>query len=267
MKSVISPKVTVKAQGHLLTVTPENYMPKKDTGGSRRRVVAYSGKSRKRLLELFARLRDPGSRGYRYRVSFLTLTTLKVHTPKEFKKKLFVLLKRFRRKYPRLAAVWRLEFQKRGAPHVHLVLYNAPWLDKAWIQESWSSIVVESRPFTRIERVKSHRSLLGYVSKYVAKDTGFNYEPKLTVQGEIDESRALGRCWGVFCRHNLPFADEAVAVLPLDASWWLIRRFCTKLWEGLDEDCPYGFTVFCDDPYSALKYIYKLSCDFRFATL
>ena len=265
MPAGYAPSVTVKAQGHLLTVTPESYYPRKDFGGSRRRVVTYSGKSRKRLLELFARLQDPDSRGYRYRVSFLTLTTQRVHTPKEFKRRMFILLKRFRRRHPRLAAVWRLEFQKRGAPHIHLVLYNAPWLDKEWIQSSWGEIVTEERPFTRIERVKSHRSLLSYVSKYVAKDTGFNYVPKLTALGVVSDGDALGRCWGVFGRGNLPFAKLGVSVVPLDASWWLIRRYCVGLWDGLDADSPNGFTVFCDDPYAALDYIYKLSCDFRFA--
>jgi hypothetical protein len=190
----------------------------------------------------------------------LTLTTQAIFHPRVAKHYLKVFVQQMRRKYPTLAVVWRMEYQSRGAPHFHLILYNAPWMDKEMIQSEWGLVVGQQRPFTRIERVKSYRQLMAYAGKYVAKQasgiSGFNsdaYSHTPVISG-LDLS-SPGRVWGVIGRDNLPMAELVDADIPNDDSWWLIRRYCQNMYEWIPDDYETGFTVFCDDPYHALKHI------------
>lgn len=264
---IFAPHVRLAAQGHLLTVKAVGVDREFYGGNKRGNVDDFTGASRKRLLEKLARLKPPQYDGYRYRVSFLTLTTKRILHPRLAKDYLASFFKRVARKFPQLAAVWRMEFQKRGAPHFHVILYNTPYIDKSWIQSAWGDIVDEARPFTRIERVKSYRHLMGYAGKYLAKvgdDPGFNSGAYLTGFGgsAYDENDSIGRHWGVYNSAGLPFDEEIEGTIPLDGSWWLIRRYCTKFWAWLEPETEYGFTIFTDDPYHALNHIRKLALTF-----
>lgn len=97
------------------------------SGGSRRgSVLQFSKKSRLRLLELFNRLDWDY---YTSPVVFITLTYgQRWPKPEQAKKHLTAFLKRVRRAFPESAAVWRVEMQKRGAPHWHLMFFNLPFI-------------------------------------------------------------------------------------------------------------------------------------------
>lgn len=257
------PVVKVSAQGRLLRV---KCMGNADEGwhrSKRGRVTEFTPSSRMRLLQMLARVEAPNSKGFVFKVSFLTLTTREVYSAFDFKKFMVVFFKRLKRKYPRMAVVWRVEYQKRGAAHCHLILYNAPWIDKGKVQDVWGDIVSESKPFTRIEKIRSYKHLIGYASKYVAKvcDSGFISASKTTAppEQEVNQKKLDGRVWGVYNRKCLPFADEETVTLPQDGAWYLIRRYCQKFYAWLDVDSGYGFTVFTDDPYHALSHIVSLS--------
>lgn len=177
---------------------------------------------------------------------------------------MFTWLKRLKRKAPRIAGVWRTEYQKRGAPHAHLILYNCPYVSKDWIQTTWGEVVDQDRPFTRIERVKSYRHVMGYASKYIAKLdtlTGFNILPYLTDE-DTGEIISPGRLWGVYNREALPYAESEVVTVPLDGAYWLIRRYCAKLWSGLNTYEDNGFTIFCDNPHEHLRVLQTTSNQF-----
>lgn len=262
-----SPRVELVAQGRLLSVKAVGLDRELRSGGGRGDVSVFSAQSRMRLLRLLARVSPPAVNGFRHRVTFLTLTTKAYHHPRIFKKYLQVFFKRLGRKAPRLSIIWRLEYQKRGAPHVHCIVYNAPFIDKKWIQESWGEIVGQSRPFTRIESIKSYKHLMSYASKYAAKvdGRGFNTVTYLTAnpQEKAEVVLSAGRVWGVYNRVCLPFAEKTVDEVPLDGSWWMLRQYCCKfypwVWEGDDG----GFTVFTDDPYHALKHMVEMSKYFQ----
>jgi hypothetical protein len=210
---------------------------------------------------------SPDHPGYRSKVSFLTLTTRAHLHPRVLKHLAQKLYKRISRKYPRLSIVWRLEFQKRGAPHLHCVCYNAPWIDRTWLVASWSELIEEPGPIVDLRRVRGGRQLISYVSKYLAKvddntllDIGTKNAVVFGRYSGMKES--VGRIWGVWNAKCLPFAELEVANVPLDGSWWMIRRYCQKFYEHISDDDLAGFTIFTDDPYFALKHIEKLSLSF-----
>lgn len=256
--------VEITAQGSLLTVKPYREFSLFDNNNAttRGRVSEFSSKSRKRLLELVAKLQIGVRKGYRSNTTFLTLTTKKIYHPADFKPLMFTWLKRLSRKAPSMSGVWRIEYQKRGATHVHLILFQAPYINKDWIQESWGEVINQERPFTRIERVRNHQAVINYASKYIAKFGGFINLPYLTADKETGEMRSIGRQWGVYNRLYLPYAEATTVNVPLDGSFWLMRLYCSNLWHGLDTEGAYGFTIFCDNPLEHLKTLETASKQF-----
>jgi hypothetical protein len=111
--------------------------------------------------------------------------------------------------------------------------------------------------------IKSYKHLMRYASKYAAKvdSSGFNTGAYLSAGEEIEEYKETtpGRVWGVWHRESLPFAERVTDSIPCDGAWWMIRRYCQKFYPWIDENSDFGFTVFCDDPYHALKHIITMS--------
>lgn len=260
------PRVEIEAQGRLLTVKAVGLDREFRLGGGRGDVTVFSSGSRMRLLRKLAQISPAAVKGFRHRCTFLTLTTRDIHHPRQFKQFMRAMFKRLGRKAPRLAAVWRLEYQKRGAPHLHIILYNMPFVDKTWIQEAWGEIVGQEKPFTRIESIRSYKHLMSYASKYAAKveARGFNSVTYLADGVGREEYGHLspGRVWGVFNKGCLPFELKEEAVLPLDGSWWMLRRYCCKFYPWVWENDDGGFTVFTDNPYHALKHMVQMSAYF-----
>ena len=250
-----NPRVEIVAQGRLLKVQAIGLDLDMPSGRGRGDVTVFTQQSRLRLLRMLARISPPAVDGYRTRVTFITLTARLFYHPREFKRLMQAFFKRLGRKVPRLAIVWRLEYQKRGAPHAHLIVYNCPFIDKKWIQEKWGEIIVQDRPFTRIEAIRSYRHLMSYASKYAAKveDGGFNTVTYLAEGHNVQahEGESPGRVWGYYNRVCLPFAEKIVAAVPLDGSWWMLRRYCLKFYPWVWENGEGGFTVFTEDPYQA----------------
>lgn len=260
--------VEIMAQGSLLTVKPYRNLALFDNNAttSRGDVSEFSSKSRKRLLELVARLETGSRNGYRSNTTFLTLTTKKIYHPADFKPLMFTWLKRLSRKAPQMSGVWRIEYQKRGATHAHMILFDAPYINKEWIQESWGEVISQDKPFTRIERVRNHKAVINYASKYIAKSGGFINVPYLTADQETGEIRSIGRQWGVYNRACLPYAEATIIEVPLDGSYWLMRLYCSNLWHGLDAEGAHGFTIFCDNPLEHLKSLQTTSKQFIVAS-
>ena len=258
-----NPRVEIQAQGRLLKVKAIGLDVDIPLGKSRGDVTVFSRQSRMRLLHLLASVTPPATDGFRHRCTFLTLTARMFYHPRQFKKYLQTFFKRLGRKAPRLSIIWRLEYQKRGAPHVHCIVYNAPFIDKVWIQEAWGEIIGQARPFTRIESIRSYKHLMAYASKYAAKvdDRGFIIGTYLTDGVGVDEygGETAGRVWGVFNRVCLPFAEKKMAVVPLDGSWWMLRSYCCQFYPWIWENGEGGFTVFTDDPYHALLHMVEMS--------
>lgn len=267
-------KTILKVQGQLVKVkTPklpkENYEPPK-----RGKVTGFSRKSRKRLLELFASLKP------QKKTVFITLTyPATFPDAKAAKAHLRAFLERLRRLSDTACGVWRLEFQKRGAPHFHLIMWNLPFIAKETIQQMWGEIIDHAKPFTRIELILTSRKVMSYVSKYVAKATalkaqrGFNHEPyphagaSAAENGEPDASQetgsqfesdpnsdlyeSAGRVWGCFNKDLFPFDEPVEIEIEMKPAQFLALRAVAKAcFPGLNDEYPFtGFSLFVNDAY------------------
>jgi hypothetical protein len=160
-------------------------------------VREFSRKSRTRLQQTLCAMPTAHvGRG----ILFVTLTYPAAYPGswRIWKRQLDSWLKRTRRRLPRCAGVWKLEPQRRGAPHFHLLLVGAPYLAKEWISRAWYDTVGSKDPKhlaagTNVQLAHSHRGVLAYAAKYVAK-----YE-----RLPADWQDGVGRWWGVFNRAGL----------------------------------------------------------------
>lgn len=155
----------------------------------RKEVIGFSQKSRKRLLDLLHMIEFEN-------VSLVTLTYPKEYPTdwKAHKAHLRAMRARLERKFGKLRVVWRLEFQKRGAPHYHLVIFDAPFLDAQYLSKVWAKVTKSddanhAKIGVDVKRasVKEGGRVLSYVCKYVAKIFS---DPTSVVHART------GRIWG-----------------------------------------------------------------------
>lgn len=111
------------------------------------------------------------------------------------KRHLDALVKRYERRYGhRLVAVWKLEFQRRGAPHLHILM--VPPVDpqfRAWLSTAWMEIVDHPDPAER--------------AKHELAGTGVDYAEGL-------RARDPKRVAVYFCKHGSLAAKEYQNVVP-----------------------------------------------------
>ena len=85
--------------------------------------------------------------------------------------------------------VWFLEFQGRGAPHIHFVATG--WMDKGWLAEAWALITNgDARVCTRIEGLRSPE----HAGEYAAKIS--RYSAKSEQKDVPNDFVRVGRWWG-----------------------------------------------------------------------
>lgn len=119
-----------------------------------------------------------------------------------YKRDIDVFIKRMKREFGDIAYMWRLEAQKRGAPHYHMIVYTPKpkkmeytklWISYAWyeiVQQGWEVKMEEHlRVGTNVKVIDSMRKATVYVSKYMSKEQ----EDKLKDQGRY---WATSRNWG-----------------------------------------------------------------------
>jgi len=177
----------------------------------RGKITSFSKKSRKRLLDIIARLSDTTQAlfvtltyGQSWPSDALAYTHLKA------------FVRRVNRRFPRAGVVWRKEYQKRGAPHFHLIIFNVNFIDKNAIADAWAQIIGAEYcdnsngsprpPFTRVEKLQNKKKAMLYCAKYVAKVApldGFNNQPY----------QDSGRKWGIFNRESINMS--ALVILPI----------------------------------------------------
>lgn len=170
-------------------------------GGGRSYVSGFSHGSRLRLMRLLATLRRDCV------PIFITLTYPGVYpeTPKQWKRDLDTFTKRLLRRFPESAAVWKLEPQRRGAPHFHILfygVYEVPDDFRSWLSEAWFTVVGSGderhlRAGTRVEYLRSYRGAMSYAAKYMDK----------TVDELPEAWGKPGRFWGVIGRGSLPVGE------------------------------------------------------------
>jgi hypothetical protein len=179
----------------------------------RGRITGFSKKSRLRMVQELSKLRSDA------RAILLTLTYPGEYSddPVQWKNDLDNFMRRLARKFPGVSGVWKLEPQKRGAPHFHLLVWGAEYMDLlTFVPWSWYEVVGSGdlrhlQAGTRVERVRSYRGTMFYASKYLGKE--------ITA---ADWGHA-GRWWGVFGREHLPYGQMTVMEISERQSYELIR--------------------------------------------
>lgn len=243
------PTLKLEFQGKFVAAAIRYEHDQKPVRGKRGSVSTFSRASRTRLFDLFHRL------DIKRKPIFVTLTYGKEYPDaRTAKNHLRTLLERIRRRMDgmEVSAVWRLEFQERGAPHFHIIFFDLPYIDKLTWQYWWEEITGTPEPFTRVERVRSHKQIMAYVSKYVAKldpaeKTGFisltylhAYQQKY---GDV-----IGRVWGVFQRQHLPYAERFVYERELNMAEYAKFHACAiAAYPPIAEYLSLGFRLYVPD--------------------
>lgn len=190
----------LKVHHGMFSIKVPSVQPPELANTKRGKVAGFSAASRKRMMEKLAQWR------LKRRVYFVTLTYHEEWSRdwQGWKRDLDVLIKRIMRRFPDLEGLWRLEFQKRGAPHYHLIITdNHAEYDelKAVITQGWAEIAHENSEYqgkyaTNIRPVNlvSRRHAMHYCAKYMAKVDSEHID---TATGEITQ-RETGRCWGTW---------------------------------------------------------------------
>jgi hypothetical protein len=131
---------------------------------------------------------------------FVTLTYPKNYPGEwhKWKAQLHHVMVRLGQKFPMFGAVWKLEPQKRGAPHFHLLVVGVPFIAKEWLSRTWYDVVGSRdekhlRAGTQVELARSHRGVVSYAAKYVAKRQAL----------PADWQDGVGRWWGMVGRRNV----------------------------------------------------------------
>jgi hypothetical protein len=155
-------------------------------GGQRGAILGLSRQSRGRLMHY--------ARNLPQLTHMLTLTYPGVFTDdgRRVKRDWATLRKWLRRAHAEIGGLWILEFQRRGAPHLHAFV-NGPIpreeLSRRWYEVVGSGDERHLRAGTRIELLRKSTAVASYAAKYAAK----------LEQKEVPrEFRRPGRMWGHF---------------------------------------------------------------------
>lgn len=202
----------------------------KQTGGGKRgRVSTFSKASRKRFLEKLAKVRSPMEGAF-----FITLTYPGEWNPdpRTWKRDLDTFNKRAVRAIPGIGGFWRLEFQSRGAPHYHLLVFNVGWNKFAlrqWVRNAWYEVVDSGderhlKAGTQVDIIHNRRHAFAYAAKYAAK-VHDDLIPRYLDQ-ETGELVGPGRYWGTFGDVDISMAME---ITISDDDLVNLRRLVAKL--------------------------------------
>lgn len=164
-------------------------------------IRGMSPKSRKRMIEGIAQwLNFDEGRSY-----FITIT---YHEEwgvdfKAWKRDIEVFCKRMKRKLEGIGGLWKLEFQKRGAPHYHILISGANEVLSEmikWVTENWADIAHQNSEHkgkyaTNVRRVYSLRHAQHYCAKYMTKDVPLYVNPN---EDGVLDLIPTGRIWAFF---------------------------------------------------------------------
>lgn len=213
------PMMTLAVGGSLLKIQAAAGRPWTCGGSKRGKVTTFSKDSRRRLLDLLSSINRERVRRLPL---FVTLTYPAIYPDdgQKVKTHLDTFLKRLKRAAPSASAIWRLEYQKRGAPHFHLLVFGVPYLPHRVVALWWYAIVGSGDirhlgAGVEVRQVRSWRGVMSYAGKYMAKASGPDVQP------------GCGRFWGVMNRDALPIE---LLVVPLTFQAFFRGRRSAMRW-------------------------------------
>lgn len=240
---------SIWVEGSLMNVkAPRNFVTGRKHLCLRGRVCGFSAGSRRRMQRRCAKLKSSA------RPLFVTLTYPGEFSRdwREWKNDLDKFARRLGRRFPGASAIWRLEPQRRMAPHFHLLIFgvspasvNVSWLKMAWYGCVGSGDERHLVHGVNVEPIKSSRGVKSYVSKYIAKKQLIPDDDQ-----EIDWSM-VGRWWGVLFAKNLPESEvfAASGLTGVESSKLLraMRKFLLSRGCRVS-GCLRGLTMFTEAP-------------------
>jgi len=149
------------------------------------------------------------------------------------------LTRRGRERLP-IGGIWKLEPQKRGAPHFHAIVYGSNEYDVSALAEKWSRTIgtndLHHKKYgLNFAPARSIRGVMAYAGK--------RYMGKTVAVPEGWEH--VGRYWGVFGRQYVP-VSKSVSCTLTKYGWHrvrrLMRRVCQSRGFRLDARCNNFYT-------------------------
>lgn len=136
-------------------------------------ITGFSQASRRRLIKTVNRIDREAAAKYRL---FITLTYPGRFPAcsREWARHLKVFEQRLQRQYGIQYAIAKLEPQKRGAPHWHLLVLSHDRIEIEWISRAWFEIVGSNDlkhlvSGTQVQTMRDWNGVGAYLSKYIAK--------------------------------------------------------------------------------------------------
>jgi hypothetical protein len=188
--------LTTATGGTLINLHASFHLHQQYVYATRGIIHGFTRTSRRRLLDFFASIDQTKLSSLPLFVT-LTYPAQWDDNPAAWKQHLDRLSKRLVRRFPDVAFVWKLEYQKREAPHFHLILFGVPYVAPGALAVDWYECVGsgDTRHLsagTSIEACREWGQVTAYAAKYLAK-----------IDGEWPD-RPAGRYWGVYGRARIP---------------------------------------------------------------
>lgn len=196
----ISPlgEIKVWVGGGLLQACKPELSIKPPRGGGLRGKATFSKKSRLRLMRKLSMVKT------KFVPKFLTLTYPSEFPkdPEKWKRDKDAFWKRALRKFPEIGWIWKIEPQKRAAPHFHMLVWGVDLEEfMSFAPLAWYQVVGSNDPKHLlwhegklgngnqhcVQALKSFKGAKAYASKYLAKVVGEDAEM-------WDDG--IGRWWG-----------------------------------------------------------------------
>lgn len=278
--------VIVSGQGRLFKVKVKGNCRLTNNTSKRGKVNGFSDKSRKRILELIATMNYKAMAKKAWPL-FITLTYPKTWpTMEESKRHLKNFIQRMRNRFKGFTAIWKLEFQKRGAPHYHFVVFGLSYWNKEEVRSVWSEIIGEVAR-TNIQKAKSQKGALCYATKMfnamgymTKKEPGAGhgaggdpqggarqngqgagavlvYAPYLHESGidllELQDGEEWqGRVWGIVGRENIVYEKLEFVKISFGNWFFSLKRCARKVYSGIRKDLS-GFSLFVGETWPWLN--------------
>jgi len=216
-----------EAQGSLLHLKVRGAETRPVSRNHKRGIIrVFSRAARRRLLRFMARLKTR-----KIRASFITLTFSKVVSNERAKTVFKRFVMRLRRRFSLASAIWRMEFQERGAIHFHLLAFNVPFWKQSELQQTWEACTEENQSIVDIRLVHGAKSIMSYIAKYIAKsdETSLEDVSYQHVDEDTGEIPKMGRFWGWINKNALPLGQKYEGVLTDDYTIKSVSQWAWKL--------------------------------------
>lgn len=207
---------------------PSKHRTSTTSGGKRGKIKSFSRAARRRLIRLLSQV-DQSQLG---NPVFLTLTYHDNWHDRDIQRDREIFLKRVGRAYPGCRWIWRLDYQRRGAPHFHIILWPVVGEDiqtqsqRERLATIWHEVVDPDNP--------THAQYGAQVVPLRDQQGVKIYMSKLGRITSDEEERDVGRRWG--SSRDLPTLPQAEFEVPEETATEarrLLRHYLNRQRDGL----------------------------------